>query len=162
METTTGFRCLALKDLKQKFRNGEAPSGFLASLGLLVGELGYKIEERELSLRLKDLENFPNQEVFLALKGEHPVGMLHLSLYPTLIEGIVAEIMALVITESCKGCGLGKRLVDLAKARTREQGIDRVIVRSNSLRQESHGFYSHLGFTRKKTQHYYTIYLESF
>ena len=114
METTTGFRYLSLKDLKQEFQNGEAPSGFLASLGELTGELGYKLEETELFLRLKDLENFPNQEVFLALKGEHPVGILHLSLYPTLIEGIVAEIMALVITESCKGCGLGRRLVDLA------------------------------------------------
>ena len=162
MERTAGLRYLSFKDLKQEFRNGVAPSGFLSSLGVLVEELGYKIEERELSLRLKDLENFPGQEVFLALKGDQPVGVLHLSLYPTLIEGTVAEIMALVITESCKGCGLGRRLVDLAKARVKEQGIDRVIVRSNSLRQESHGFYSHLGFTRKKTQHYYTINLEGF
>jgi predicted N-acetyltransferase YhbS len=50
---------------------------------------------------------------------------------------------------------LGGALVRAAEQWARECGAERVMVRSNAVRAESHAFYPALGFALVKTQHVY-------
>jgi GNAT superfamily N-acetyltransferase len=73
----------------------------------------------------------------------------------SLESGEKAEITGLVVTRSARREGIGKALVSFAEQWSAQLGLSSVRVRSNVARTESHDFYQHLGFMRKKTQHVY-------
>lgn len=50
---------------------------------------------------------------------------------------------------------MGRALVLAAEGWTGELGLRTLVVRSNAVRAESHGFYAGNGTTRVKTQHVY-------
>lgn len=66
-----------------------------------------------------------------------------------------AEITGLVVDESARGQGVGRRLVEGVEAWATGRGLGVLAVRSNVMRSESHPFYERMGFARVKTQHAY-------
>jgi GNAT superfamily N-acetyltransferase len=83
------------------------------------------------------------------------VGWLHGAEQELLESGRRCEILGLVVDESQRARGVGRRLVQAVEAWAAARGLDRMAVRSNVARAESHPFYERLGYVRAKTQHAY-------
>ena len=110
-----------------------------------------KIRESLERLRVRDYEVVLVSE---AASGEF-VGWVHGADREALGVGRRCEILGLVVDRAARGGGLGRRLVAAVEDWGRGRGLDEVLVRSNTLRQESHPFYEKLGYERSKTQHVY-------
>lgn len=70
--------------------------------------------------------------------------------------GLKFEVVGLVVDENARRSGVGRRLVQDAEQWVFDQSGRDIVVRSNVLRPESHGFYESLGYIRKKSQHVYS------
>ncbi len=62
-----------------------------------------------------------------------------------------AEIGGLIVAQSDRGSGIGRRLMQYAQQWADEQGCRSVLVRSNIVRQEAHKFYEKIGYSNIKT-----------
>ena len=63
--------------------------------------------------------------------------------------------MGLVVDHAARREGVGHALIAAIERWAKERGPGDIVVRSNTLRQESHPFYEGLGYRRKKSQHVY-------
>ena len=95
----------------------------------------------------------PSSKLFLLLCEGRVMGMLTVGMYasPT---GTKAWIEDVVVDESLRGSGLGRRLVNRAIDYCREEGIDTVYLTSNSKRVAANALYQSVGFVRKETNMY--------
>ncbi|CAM4165248.1 GNAT family N-acetyltransferase [Cytophagaceae bacterium 50C-KIRBA] len=92
-------------------------------------------------------ENPKNQIVgFLSVIGQN---LLH-------HEGMVYEIQELMVTASCQGKGLGRKLIEALKNELKEKDVKSIEVTSNKRRKEAHAFYEAMGFTNSHEK--FTIY----
>lgn len=73
----------------------------------------------------------------------------------TLESGESAELTGLVVDAGARRRGVGRALVARAETWAAAAGFDRLRVRTNVARLESHPFYEGIGFRRTKTQHVY-------
>ena len=60
--------------------------------------------------------------------------------------GPVAEIVELVVEESCRGAGIGAAMVEEMAARARERGCECLELSTNRMRERAHRFYERQGF----------------
>ena len=91
----------------------------------------------------------PAHTFFLSEEGDTLLGMLHLRVEGQLHHaGLVAEIVELSVSSSCRGRGLGKALVGMAKQEARAQGCMVLEVPSGAHRGRAHRFYEREGFSR--------------
>jgi N-acetylglutamate synthase-like GNAT family acetyltransferase len=58
-----------------------------------------------------------------------------------------ARLMSIVVDESCRGQGLGRRLVEASIEQARAWNCDRLELTSRLERAEAHSFYESVGFT---------------
>lgn len=92
-------------------------------------------------------ENMENQvHGFLSVVGQN---LLH-------HEGMVYEIQELMVTASCQGKGLGRKLIEALKNELKEKDVKSIEVTSNKRRKEAHAFYEAMGFTNSHEK--FTIY----
>jgi GNAT superfamily N-acetyltransferase len=108
----------------------------------LLGELGYPATPALVRTRLAALGG---QDRVLVCQE----GFVSLHCVPLLAEGgCCARITALVVTESRRGAGVGRALVEAAEATARAWGCDRLEVSSGrrAERAAAHRFYPALGF----------------
>lgn len=101
----------------------------------------------------RQLLESPSSKLFLLLGEGGVVGMLTVGMYasPT---GTKAWIEDVVVDESLRGSGLGRRLVEHAIDYCREEGIDTVYLTSNPKRVAANALYQSVGFVRKETNMY--------
>jgi GNAT superfamily N-acetyltransferase len=59
--------------------------------------------------------------------------------------GIVEDV---VVDEGARGRGVGRRMMEYARARCREEGCYKLVLSSNVSRTDAHRFYESLGFRR--------------
>jgi GNAT superfamily N-acetyltransferase len=120
--------------------------------------LGYPIDTTEISHRLEALLPLPSHLVLVkeSIDGKSLVGWLAAERRVSLESGIRFEIVGLVVDEASRRPGVGKSLIGAFEQWVVVQGGGALVVRSNILRAESHGFYKSLGYTQKKGQHVYT------
>ena len=123
-----------------------------AAVASLAEELGYPTAAPEIAERLTALAGSPNDAVFVAVLGLTPVAWIHVTLVTLLESARHAEIRGLVVTAALRTCGIGAQLVAHAEGWAREQGVARIRVRSNALRERTHAFYERLGYVVAKTQ----------
>jgi GNAT superfamily N-acetyltransferase len=128
-------------------RAREADASAVASL---CGELGYPIPAEQARTRIVD-----DGEVVLLVAdtgaGE-VVGWIEVAPRRSVEFGEVAEIQGLVVTASIRGRDVGSRLLTAAERWAREHGFDRIRVRSNVIRERTHGFYLARGYSERKRQ----------
>lgn len=123
----------------------------------LSGELGYPSSASEMKRRFEGLAELGDHGVFVAEKpGAGVIGWIHVRLCHALDSDPSAEIAALVVTSVCRRLGAGRALVLEAERWASGRGLDRLRVRSNVTRPDSHEFYPALGFVLSKTQRQYT------
>ena len=119
----------------------------------LIKQLGYKVTALELKTRLNEIMLNNKGTVFIAENVEQKiVGCVQAMVDTRLAGGTFGEIVSLVTDESVRGQGIGKRLIEESINWLKAKGQTRLRVRCNSIRNDTHKFYNHLGFVEKKSQ----------
>ena len=118
----------------------------------LLSQLGYSVNSDELPNRIENIRENGKGTVFLALEEEKVVGCIHTMVVSRLAEGTCGEVVSLVVDESARGKGIGKLLLDESISWLKTRGQTKVRIRCNTIREEAHKFYLHLGYTEKKSQ----------
>jgi len=128
-------------------RARESDAGAVASL---CGELGYPIPVEQARTRITE-----GGDVVLLVADTTDgavVGWIEVAPRRSVEFGEVAEIQGLVVTASERGRDVGSRLLSAAEEWARAQGFDRIRVRSNVVRERTHGFYLARGYSERKRQ----------
>ena len=119
-----------------------ANSGDVHRLVGLSSQLGYVVEEGQLSRQLAALLMRDDHAIFIAVKpDDHVLGWLH----------IFAELGGLVVDELVRGQGIGRALLDAAERWVRARELSHLTIRSNTSRTEAHAFYQTLDYKLVKT-----------
>lgn len=122
----------------------------------LNAQLGYPGPEDECLRRLCAILASPRHSVLVAATDDGRVlGMVGVEKRLMIEIGEPAEIVAMVVDADARRGGLGRGLIDAACGWARDQGCERMFLRSNVVREQAHAFYPALGFERSKTQHVY-------
>lgn len=117
------------------------------ALAPLLGELGYPVAADALALRMRRMLARDDQKVLIAEQEGATLGLLALHVFPVLAyDRDLAMIMALVVTASARGLGVGRALVDAAEALGKSLGASRLMVTTHVRRADAHAFYERLGF----------------
>lgn len=120
----------------------------------LCAQLGYPATAQAIAERLAWMADIDG-EVFVAELDNAIVGWIAVERRITLESGMVFEITGLVVDSTRRRTGAGRALVHAAECCSRDRGAALLVVRSNTVREESHAFYAGIGFVRSKTQHVY-------
>ncbi|GGA01653.1 GNAT family N-acetyltransferase [Dyella caseinilytica] len=121
----------------------------------LAEELGYPVSPEAMWARLAALLSHPDHHISVVEDDDALHGWIAVEHRRTLESGDRMEIVGLVVDASRRGSGVGRMLVADAEQWARQCGFHVISVRSNIVREASHPFYEHLGYARRKTQHYY-------
>ncbi len=128
-------------------------AGAIAALNRVLGRTD-GVEEIRGSLARLRASDRDVVLIAVSLQGA-ALGWIHAGEREVLGSGRRCEILGLVVGEEARGRGVGRRLVAGVEEWATTRGLSTVVVRSNTLRADSHPFYERLGYTRTKTQHVY-------
>lgn len=82
--------------------------------------------------------------------GQELLGMVTVSVHHTLHHfGRVAIVDEMVVTEKARRRGVGKALMNWAKAQSKDLNADTLELHSGELRKNAHAFYESMGFENK-------------
>ena len=128
----------------------------LTGIHALIRDWGYTASSLETQERLNALLSSPIHEVFVALDAETIVGWVVAEQRISLGTGMFAEITAMVVGSNHRRAGIGIQLVARVEEWSKDLGLQKLVVRSNLTRHESHEFYRALGFAIAKTTRVYS------
>lgn len=123
-----------------------------AAVADLTSQLGYPANESDIRRRYDRIKDRPETRILVAEHADALVGWIHVQVTYLLESDPRAEIWGLVVTESARGTGVGRRLVEAAEQWAATMGMNVVVLRSNRVRVEAQAFYEHLGYEVIKTQ----------
>lgn len=140
----------------------EAVSADLSALLELYGQLGMDdgsvlpLERAEQIFRR--IASYPDYRLYLAELDGRPVGTFALLIMDNLgHQGAPSAILEdLVVTESCRGQGIGQQMMAFATNLCRQKGCYKFFFSSNINRTDAHRFYENLGFEK----HGYSFFLD--
>src|SRR5687768_10539013 len=113
----------------------------------LTTQLGYASTEDEIRRRYDLIKDRWDARLFVAQHaGNAIVGWVHVQATYLLECDARAEIWGLVVSETARGSGVGRRLVEAAEDWALMRGLGVIVLRSNKLRTQAQGFYEHLGY----------------
>ncbi len=122
-----------------------------AAIARLSGQLGYPATSEQIRSRFAVLEPDPKVAILVAELAGAVVGWVQLLDQQILETGSRVEVAALVVDETVRGSGIGRRLMERAEEWARERGYNTVQLRSNVTRAAAHAFYERLGYKHIKT-----------
>lgn len=118
----------------------------------LCAQLGYPTSQDQLAQRLQRIAAWQQHAVFVArLINRRVVGWVHIFVRPLLIADLGAALGGVVVDETLRGRGIGRRLMARAEQWARKRGCTIVWVRSRTTRHDAHAFYTSIGFETTKT-----------
>ena len=118
----------------------------------LSHQLGYSITVSETGQNINAVLENTDHDAFVAVHGNQVIGWIGISYTFHLESPPWCEIRGLVVDEKYRGNGIGKMLIEKAKQWSKEKGNDKLRLRCNVKRTETHLFYQHLGFKEIKEQ----------
>ena len=125
----------------------------IPAVAKLTTQLGYPATEDEIRRRYDLIKDRWDARLFVAQHaGNLIVGWIHVQATYLLECDARAEIWGLVVADTVRGTGVGRRLVEGAEEWALMRGLAVMAVRSNDVRTEAKGFYEHLGYQVTKTQ----------
>ena len=128
------------------------------AIATLLKQLGYESDEQSIGCAI----SLPEKEsaVFIAKVDNQVVGFMSLIyFYYFPIQKYVCRITAIVVDESSRGTGVGKKLIELAKSKANENACIQLEVTTSLLRVQTQKYYESLGF--KKASYRYILPLAS-
>jgi N-acetylglutamate synthase-like GNAT family acetyltransferase len=111
-------------------------------LARLMGDLGYPASVAQMQARLQKIFTSEDYQTFVADTGNGLRGMIGVRIgmgYER--DGLLAQIVCLVVDESVRGKGIGKRLVNQAESWAKEKSADKLSVTTALRRTDTHRFY---------------------
>jgi N-acetylglutamate synthase-like GNAT family acetyltransferase len=116
------------------------------AIARLLRQLGYPTEPTSVPRRLERLMNHHRAAVLLAVRDAEVIGLATVHILTVLNRAHdVAWLTALVVDESSRGAGVGRRLVEAVEAFARRSGCERLSVTTQEHRIEARSFYGHVG-----------------
>ncbi len=122
------------------------------SIAKLSNQLGYKTLNTDIKIRLGKILKNPDNCVYVAIETENVIGWIHGFYSMRLESDFFVEVGGLVVDENFRKNGVGKKLVEKVKEWTKLKNCNKVRVRCNFIRKESHQFYEKIGFEMNKKQ----------
>jgi GNAT superfamily N-acetyltransferase len=117
------------------------------ALAVLLGELGYPTEARELPARLKRFTANGASRVLVAVEERVVVGFAALELtFPIHQLDPVAHLSAFAVASAARRRGVGRALMAAVDAEARQRGCQRLVVTSAERRADAHAFYLATGW----------------
>lgn len=123
----------------------------------LSKQLGYEISIDQTSKNIDSILKEENCEAFVAVHDKKVVGWITVAFTTTIESPPFCEIRGLVVDEQYRKNNIGKMLIEKVKQWCREKKCERLRLRCNVKRTDTHKFYLHLGFTEKKEQKVFEI-----
>jgi ribosomal protein S18 acetylase RimI-like enzyme len=117
----------------------------------LMSQLMYKNppDRAKMESAYREALGDPTVKIAVFDDGQEIVGMISVSVHHTLHHfGWVALIDEMVVSERARRRGVGKTLVDWAKAEAKNMGADTLELHSAEYRKDAYAFYQSLGFER--------------
>ena len=122
------------------------------SITELSNQLGYATVNTDMQSRLEKILEHGENCVYVASENGQVVGWIH-GFYSMRVESdFFVEIGGLVVSENFRKKGIGKKLVDELIEWARLKNCEKIRVRCNVIRTESHRFYEKIGFELNKEQ----------
>jgi GNAT superfamily N-acetyltransferase len=123
----------------------------------LSEQLGYPLSLHEKKNNISGMASATDHAAFIAIMDEKIVGWVHAFKSLFLESKPFIEIGGLVVDETYRNKGIGKKLVERIKQWCVEKQISTLRVRSQLKRKEAHQFYLNNGFTEIKEQKVFQI-----
>jgi len=116
---------------------------------LIRDELGYQhIEYTQLCDRLRKMESGGNHRTIVAAHDGRVVGFIGVVKGIAYnYEGEYLQILAMAVSSSLQGKGVGSRLLTYVEEYAAQNGLGPVVLTSNKRRFEAHSFYEKNGYT---------------
>lgn len=135
------------QDVDLTIRDAEATD--TEALAELMTALGYKTRTSEMQMRLEIIAKDPRYRTFVAIRNGKVCGMIGTFwCYGYEHNNPGGRILALVIAEEARGCGVGRALIGAAENHFARNNIRRIAVDTRFERQDAHKFYDSVGYTR--------------
>jgi GNAT superfamily N-acetyltransferase len=122
-----------------------------AAVAELSGQLGYPGTAEEIRKRIEVMTLSKDRVALVAVRGAELMGWIDAAVERHLQAEDTVVIGGLVVRESARGCGVGKRLCEEVERWAGERGFSRVRVRSQIKRADAHRFYMRDGYRVVKT-----------
>ena len=117
----------------------------------LSEELGYPVCAGVMEQRIRDRAALEDRAAFVACDGESVIGWIEVGVVTRLQVAPYADVGGLVVAGGFRGNGVGCRLVSRAEQWARDRNLNKIIVRSNIVREDAHRFYAREGYEKTKT-----------
>jgi GNAT superfamily N-acetyltransferase len=90
----------------------------------------------------------PNNQVYVATRGEQVVGTFQLTFIRQLSYGgcLVAQVESVFVDPSVRSRGVGATMMQFSRAEAERRGAFRLQLTSNLKRERAHRFYERLGY----------------
>jgi len=122
----------------------------ISNLPELLAELGYKVTKAEIQEYYLNLAGNKSHKLCIAETGNGElVGLVHVTVYATLIMKKMAIVLSLIVRNDYRGMGVGKLLMNEAELWATAQGCSGIRLYSNAKRTDAHQFYNCLGYETK-------------
>jgi len=118
----------------------------------LSQQLGYPGTKSETEARISSLLIHPDHCAFVAVMEQTIIGWIHGLCTIRLESEPFVEIGGLVVDENYRNQQTGRKLVEQVKEWGLKKGINKLRVRCQTKRTETHRFYQKIGFTQTKEQ----------
>ena len=119
----------------------------------LLMQLGYELSTAEVRRRFEAIAKAPDHSLCAAERHGQVIGLLHLYVRPALDKPPEVIVQALVVDETARGSGVGRRLMEVADKWAGQRGFTSVALTSHIARSEAHVFYERLGYPIEATSH---------
>jgi GNAT superfamily N-acetyltransferase len=126
--------------------------GDAAEVTALSHQLGYPLPVKQILQNINAILATSDHDVYVAMYDNRVIGWIGVCHTIMLESQPCCEINGLVVNEKYRGKGVGKLLIEKAKQWGKERGNDKLKLRCNVVRTETHLFYQHLGFKEVKQQ----------
>ena len=125
----------------------QATSADAGPIARLLGQLEYPTESTDVPRRLERVTGNHRAAVLLAHRGDTVVGLASVHVLSVLNRPRdVAWLTALVVDESARGAGVGRRLVEAVEEFARQSGCERMSVTTQEHRADARRFYARVGW----------------
>lgn len=120
----------------------------------LTAELGYPSEPKQLTARLRQISK--EDLLLVAVTSDDvPLAFIQANRSCVIEVGFQVEIVGLVVSSRIRRGGVGRRLIEEVERWAASIDAERVVVRSNIQRSDSHEFYPAMSYEKVKTQAVY-------